>query len=295
MADEELDYNFDDDVSLDVDEKDAGGKKQEWLRMATKGQILRAAFVYFHSYDSNAVAAALKTAKKDGKTLTRDEVQAVASKAMTAGLAKRAQDTKKSVDQLTDIDKLDLSIAHFKKIVAHYQEGLGYVVSRLGKDGADADAVWKRLPEPKTYFSTLLLLYPADGEGGLNKDALVAAIKDNKLKVIPWRFGTSIYDKIWKLNAGLRDNDLSLASQDIKLECKKPDFQEIDVSFAGGAVWQKNETLRGQVLTKALAMYDKLQPFREMTTDQLRAKLGLGGSAVEDVSSDNFQSMLDNV
>jgi hypothetical protein len=32
-----------------------------------------------------------------------------------------------------------------------------------------------------------------------------------------------------------------------------------------------------------------------MTTDQLRSKLGLGGSATEDISADNFQDMLDSV
>jgi len=179
---------------------------------------------------------------------------------------------------------------------AHYQDGFGFALSRLGKDGPEADAVWKRLPEPKPYFSTLLLIYPTDEQGNLNKDAFVGQAKDGTFKLVPWRFGNKTYEEIWKLNDGLRENTLSLGSQDIKLECKDPKYQNISVSFAGAALWQKNDTIRQQVLAKAIGMYgDKLMPFREMTTDQLRAKLGLGGSAAQDVSSEDFNTMLENV
>jgi hypothetical protein len=284
-------YDLEGEVSLDSDEKNIGGKKQDWLKMTVKGQTIRGAFVYFHTYDTNAVRNAVKAAKKSGKSLSREEILQIAK----TSLAKRAEELGKKVDEISDIDKLDTSMAQFKVMKAHYQEGLGFVVSRLGKDGAEADAIWKRLPEAKTYFTTLLLIYPTDSEGAINKEALAKQIKENKLKLIPWRFSTRIYEDIWKLNDGLRENNLSLAAQDIKLECKEPQFANIAVSFAGGAVWQKNEQLKKSVLQSAANMYEKLVPFREMTTDQLRAKLGLGGSASDDVSADNFQDMLDQV
>ena len=113
--------------------------------------------------------------------------------------------------------------------------------------------------------------------------------------MMPWRFGNNVYEEIWKLNDGLRENTMTLASQDIKLECKEPKYQNIKISFVGKALWQTHDGMKQSILTKALGMYDKLLPFREMTTDQLRAKLGLGGSAVQDVSSDNFQDLLDIV
>lgn len=284
-------YDFEEDVALDPDEKDVGGTKQEWLKMTKKGQVIRCAFVYFHTCDKNAVRAAVKAARKGGKKMTREEITGVANQALT----KRAEELKKSVDQLSPIDKLDIAVAHFKAMKAHYQEGLGYTISRLGKDGAEADAVWKRLSEPKTYFSTLLLLYPTNNEGALDKASLAEQIKSGKLELAPWRFSSRVYDDIWKLNDGLRENNLSLASQDIKLECKETQYQNISVSFAGAALWQKNDTFKTHVLTSAAKMYEKLIPFREMTTDQLRAKLGLGGSATEDISADSFQDMLDQV
>jgi hypothetical protein len=280
------DYSFDDEVSLDVDEKNAGGSKQEWLKM-TKGQVLRCAFVYFHTYDANAVRAA----KKENRTLESEKIAAVAKDA----LVRRAAELHKSVDQLTVIDKLDPSTVNFKAMKVHYQDGLGYVLSRLGKDGPEADLIWKRLTEPKTYFSTLLLIYPTDSEGNLEKEGLASQIKNKKLKMMPWRFGSPIYDDIWKLNDGLRKNKLALASQDIKLECTDAQYQKIKVSSDGPSIWPRNEMLKEAVLTTAYSFYDKLSPFREVSTTQLKEKLGLTGSAVQDVSVDNMQDLIDQV
>jgi hypothetical protein len=291
MSDENFDYDLEGDVTLDVDEKNAGGDKEDWLKLTAKNQILRVSFVYFHTYDHNAVSAATKAAKKAGKSLPKEEIVAIARKAITA----RATELNKSPEQLTVTDKLDIKVAHFKSLKAHYQDGFGYAVSRLGKDGPEADAVWKRLPDPKPYFTTLLLVYPTNEQGVVLKEEFAAQVKEGRIKLMRWRFSNNVYEGIWKLNDGLRENTMSLASQDIKLECKEPKYQNIQVSFVGKALWQMHEGMKQMVLSKAVGWYDKLIPFREMTTDQLRAKLGMGGSAVADVSSDNFQDLLDNV
>jgi hypothetical protein len=277
---------FDDDVSLDADGKKFFGPRTEWLKM-TKGQILRAAFLYFHTTDVNAVSAARGEAKKEKKTLTTDEMKAVANKALEA----KATELSKSIDQLTAVEKLDLSTVHFKKMYAHYQQGLGFVLSRLGKDGPDADNVWKKLPESKLYFTTLLLVYPTTQDGDLDKEGL----KSGNWKIIPWRFGKNAYEEIWNQNEGLRSNGLSIATQDLKLECKDQQYQNIKVSFIGKALWQQNEKFKGVVLAKAVEQYTKLVPFRELTTAQLREKLGIGGGAVQDVSGEDLSGLLDNV
>lgn len=289
---DEFDYDLDSDVSLAEDEKNVGGTTTDDFKMTHKGQLARVAFVYFHTVDANAVRAAVKAGRVAGKQLSRDEIVEVAKKA----LAKRAETAGKPVDKLSAVDKLDLNVAHFKVMKAHYQDGIGFVLSRLGKDGSEADAVWKRLGDPRAYFSTLLLIYPTNSEGALNKEEFATQVKQGKLKLIRWRFGKKTHDSIWKQNDALRENGIVLASQDVKLECKEPKYQNIEVSAAGPAVWLKNETIKAAVLAQAVTQYDKLIPFREMTTDQLRAKLGLGGgSASDDVSADNFQDMLDQV
>jgi hypothetical protein len=180
---------------------------------------------------------------------------------------------------------------HFKRFQAHYQQGLGFVLSRLNRDGKEADAIWGKLPEPKKYFSTCIVIYPTDRKGEINKELLTT-----HWKVMPWRFGKQMFERFWKLDESLTTLGQSLATQDIKLECKDTGYQTIEANFAGPAIWQKSEKFRNVVLEKALDLYPKLIPFREMTTDQLRAKLGLGGSAVSDVSAGgDFADLLETV
>lgn len=279
---------MDEDVSLEPEDKaKVGSNNQEWLKM-TKGQVLLCAFLYFHTVDINAV----KALRKANKAATPEEIKAAATKALADRAAQLStEQNKKSVDQLTPDEKIDLSTVQFKSFKAHYQQGLGFMLSRLGKDGSEADAVWKKLPEPKQYFTTLLLIYPMTREGKLD----VEAIKQGQWRILPWRFGPGTYDEIWNLNDGLRGNQMSIANQDIRLECKDTTYQNMKVSFVGKASWQGSPGFRKMILTKAMEFYGKLVPFRDMSTDQLRAKLGLGGSPVQDVSGEDFTGLLDNV
>ena len=223
------------------------------------------------------------------ETLSAEQMKAVGRKAVQD----LATQLGKPVDQLAPADRLDLSEAKFKAMLAHYQQGLGFVLSRLGKDGAEADSVWKKLEAPKQYFSTVLLVYPTNAKGEITDTEKARLSTD--WRIIPWRFSKQQFEAIWKLNAGLRENNLSLATQDIKLECKDDKYQKIEVGFAGSAIWQKNPKFKGIVLAKAMEFYDKLLPFREMTTDQLRSKLGLGGGVTMDVGPSDFDDALANV
>lgn len=278
------------DIGLDDDGKKFVQNRDEWLKMTQKGQGLRAAFLYFHTVDKNAVMAAMEDAKKRGEKLTPEQQRAVAKQALEA----KASQLGKPVSELTATDRLDLTEVRMKKFSGSYQQGLGYVINRLGKDGPEADAIWKKIAEPRLYFSTLLIVYPTNQSGDITDNEKNRLTTD--YRIIPWRFGKQTYDAIWKLNAGLKSNGMGIHSQDIKLECKDPTYQNITVSFVGAALWQRNPKFRDIVLAKALPFYDRLIPFREMTTDQLRAKLGMGGPAGVDVSApSDFGDLLDQV
>jgi len=287
---------FDNDVGLGEEDKPTYNDREEWLKM-NKGQVIRASFIYFHPVDVVAVQRATKAAKEKGEKLTPEQAKLVAAKA----LEERAKTLGKSVEHLTEVDKLYLDEVKFKKMNFHYQNGLGMVLSRLGMDGPEGDAVWKRLEAPQINYSTLLVVYPTDRKGELSKAQFADWSRDPT--VIPWRFGPKRYENIYKLNAGLRENSMGLHTQDLKLECdpkKEEKFQNIEVSFVGKAIWRQNPKIQQIVLEKAIPLYSKLVPFRAMTTDQLRAKLGMGGSSVSDVaaggtSGGDFTDLLDQV
>lgn len=273
---------FDEDVGLgSEDRKYAKSNREEWFK-GEKGRSYRVAMLYFHPLDIS-ITKALKA--KNG-SVTREQV----TEAMAKVLAKRCEGGK-TVDQLAPHDKLDLTNVRFKKVEAHYKDGVGFVLSRLGKDGADADTVWKMLGDMKRYFTTVLLVYPTNKEGEVIKEQLA-----HNWSVIPWRFGNKVFERLLQVGDGLRANDLSIASQDLMLKCSNADYQNFDIDGAGKSLWRMNEKFQSQVLEKAMSLYDKLVPFREISTADLRIKLGLSsGNAGEDISDSGFEGLLDQV
>ena len=278
------DYDsMDDDIGLDPEDRaTVRSGKAEWYR-AEKGRVDRASFLYFNNIDVTAI----RRAKKANASITKDEMTAVGQKALVA----RAAELHKSVSELTPVDRLNLNDVRFKKVTAHYQEGLGYVVSRLGLDGPEYDAVWRTLPEPKQYYTTLLLVYPTTRDGSIIKDSLLTG-----WKLLPWRFSPERYQQIYKRNVSLVENGITLASQDITIECKDTNFQNVSVDGAGPALYRKSDKFKDVVLTAALSLYDKLNPFREMTSTDLKIKLNMAsGGAVSNVSTEDYGDLLDKV
>lgn len=279
---EELD-NYDDDVGLtSEDKKHAKNDQAEWFK-GEKGTTYRVSLVYFHPLE----IAAARSFKKNNPNATREELVAAATKV----LASKAEKLGKSVDQLTEVDKLDISNVRFKKVSAHYKEGVGYCVSRLGLDGPEGDVAWKMMGDVKSYFTTVLLIYPTNKEGEVIKEQLAHA-----WTVKPWRIGKKVYGRLLQVAEGLKSNDLSIANQDLSLKCTNTDFQNFEIDGAGKALWRQNDKFAGLVLEKAIKLYDKLVPFREISTADLRIKLGLNsGNTGEDVSTDDYGDLLANV
>lgn len=270
------------------DKKHAKTNDLEWFK-GEKGVSYRVSLVYF---DPLVVSSALKlrafTKAKGQAPPTKEQLIEVAKKA----LAKRAEELNKPVDQLQDYEKLDLSQTQFKKIMAHYKEGVGFVVSRLGKDGAQADEVWRMLGDQKPYFCTVLLVYPANRQGELDKANLLT-----NWKVMPWRISSKVYGQFHGQASSLRNNDLSIADQDLIITCTNSEYQNFEkMEGAGKALWRKNPEFQGKILAKAHTLYDKLKPFRELSTADLRIKLGVQtDNPGENVSTDDMEDLLNNV
>lgn len=278
--------DFEGDVGLgEADRKHAKSNQLEWFK-GEKGRSYRVAFMYFHPLEY-ALAAALKA--KDPK-ISKEDLAETVKKALT----KRAEDRGKSLDQLAPYERLDTSNVRFRRVQAHYKEGVGFVVSRLGKDGPEADQVWKTMGDVKNYFTTVLLVYPTSKDGSVEKDRLTNL---GAYSTVPWRFGNKVYETLHQRSSSLRENSLSIATQDLLLKCTNTDYQNFDVDVAGPSIWSRNKDLQAGLLARAVELYDKLDPFRELSTADLKIKLGIGGSTGTDagVSDDEFSNLLDQV
>lgn len=268
MSEEMLYEEDDSSFGLSSDQaKSQIGPKNEWLKF-TKGQVIRAALVYFHTVDRVAVSRHREknpADRKNNEVLTR-----VGKEALAAHMKKLGKTT------LAPWERLDITEAQFLGFRYHYVKEMGYFNSRLGKDGPDADAVWKKIEEPKQGYSTLLLIYPTDSKG----DVKLATEQDKmhlatNWSLKPWRFGKGTFEELLKQHQGLLENGISIAAQDLKIECQDTQYQRTKVTFVGKCLWQQIPSFRQAVLEAAMPMYDDLKPFRDMTTDQLREKLGL--------------------
>jgi len=288
MSDEFEDFeDFEDDVGLDEeDKKYAKTDRKAWFK-GEKGAVYRVGLMYFHPL----AIAVMRAAKKKKPDITREELEKVGQ----AALAKRAEALGKPADQLQDHEKLNLDTAKFHRVDAHFKEGFGFCVSRLGMDGADMDAIWAMMGDKKSYFCTTLLLYPVNREGEVNKEMLKAGNFDTK----PWRFSGKVYGQLHKVAAGLRSNDLSIATQDLTLTCTNTDFQNFDIQPSGKALWRRIASLQAVALPKVVAQYEEMRkPFRELSSADLASKLNVsvgGGSQGTDVDADEFDELLDQV
>lgn len=273
--------DYEGDVGLGAEDKHFARSNQlEWFK-GDKGKTYRAGLVYFHPLDVALVRAARKKDPNIGSAQLKDLV--------SEHLGKRASELGKEVSALAPYEKLDTSNVRFKRIEAHFKEGFGYVVSRLGLDGPEADVVWKMLGDQKNYFSTVLVLYPTTPDGDLIKDQVGQSV------VKPWRFSTKVYERLHQVANGLRQNDLHISAQDLSLKCTNQDYQNFDIDAAGKSLWRLKPEFAYKILAKAYPLYEKLIPFREMSTADLKIKLGLSSGAASETGEDDFEGLLENV
>lgn len=296
------DFNYDgyeDDVDLHISNKPSSNRVDRFKGESKK--VYRVALLYFHPLPVTIRRAFARKAKKDGTEVDMAAVKDMVGKAFE----KRAADLGKSAGDLDEWEKLDLSVAQFKTYSSYYHEDVGTVVSRLGKDGAEADKVWRLLGEPRTYYSTIALFYPLDASGNLDVKNIE---RDGYVKL--WRFGKGTFTTLFAKDQMLQEYNQSLANSDLKLECKSAQFQTFDIDPAGASMWLKSPKLKAKFLPMAYALYDKLVDARELSTADVKRKLAEagntpeesggrsgagGGPAKGDVTEDEIEDLLQNV
>lgn len=271
----------DDDVDLSPENKPPSNRLERFK--GEKDKTYRVSLLYFHTIEQSIISRARRKAKKDGGKLDKEAVKAAIQKT----LSQRAEQLGKKVDELEDHEKLDLKRAQFKKHVVQFLKleggGGGAFISRLGKDGPEADRVWNQLDEARTYYYTVILIYPMQRDGKVDMEKIV---RDAELK--PWRFSNGMFRTLIDKNDMLKNIGAgsSLATCDLKLTCKNAQYQQFDVDPAGESLWIKSDKVRNEFLPMAVKMYDRMVDARPISTAELKEKLGLGGDSGEDVSDD---------
>jgi hypothetical protein len=278
--------DLDEDIGFgDEDKGKVNSNQQDWYK-GEKGRTDRVALVYFNSHEVTGLRKAVRQ-KPDLTEAQRNELVQKIRGAM-------AEKLKKSPDQLDQVDLLDTSEARVKTVTASFKKDLGYVAWPKTLTPEEMK-VWNKVGEKRDYVVTLLLIYPTDREGEVDKDSL-----GKKWQIKPWRFSPDKYDVLRKINRGLQEGGGTLSGIDLHMSCTDTNYQKITITQAGPAIYLRNEPFKRRILEKAVTLYSKLSPFREMSTDELREKLGLpggGGTAApgSDISNEDFSNVLGNV
>lgn len=286
-------FDFESDLEQDLDDSNIGlgdedkhkvGGKAEWYK-GEKGRTDRVALVYFNTIMASAVRKAIR---KD-EALANDK--AAQKKIAMEAVKNRAEALKKTVDQLADVDLLDLSEARFRVAGVTFKENVGY--SEWPRDlSSEERKVWEKFGEKKDYVFSVLVIYPTNREGELDRDRL----KDPKnYRLVPWRFAGDKYDMLRKINRGLSESDMSISDYDLYITCTDSGYQKLTITQAGPCVYRKSDRLQQLLLGQAVKLYDQLK-MRQMTTDELREKLGLGGGAsAEADTGEDYSNILSGV
>jgi hypothetical protein len=284
------DFNYDDynsDVDLDPTNRPSSNRIERFK--GETGKTYRVALLYFHPLQVTIKKSFDRKAVRDGTPFDTNSFKETLAKA----LAKRAADLETTVGALEEWQKLDWSNAQFKKYNSHYHADVGTVLSRLGKDGPEADKIWKQAGDAREYYSTVGLFYPLDAQQ--NVDAKNIA-RDAYVKL--WRFSKGTFGALISKNEMLGSYNQSLANSDLKLTCKAAQYQTFDIDPAGTALWLKSPTIRDKFLPQAYELYNKLIDAREMSTAELRDKLVSatgGGDSGSDIPEDEIADLLQNV
>jgi hypothetical protein len=279
-----------DSVGLGDEDKGRVGKQMDWYK-GEKGRTDRIAIIYFDRIDASSLRKALRSGQ--GKSLSSDEKKAVALNARKAVAEKLG----KSLDQLTEVDLLDLSEPRFKVFSASYKKEVGYV-QWPAKLTPEEEKIWRKAGEKRDYITTLILQYPTERDGDVDKERLKSDFTSGRARILPWRFSADKYAQIRKVNKTQLENGGSVASVDLAISCQDTGFQKLEIHASGACLYHKNDRYRQQVLEQAVPMYEKLNPFRQMTTDELREKLGMSGGGSSGGGADvgdDFQNVLGNL
>lgn len=264
----DIDFELDVNATLGLDDEDAKliRTRQEWYK-GEKGRTERVALVHFNNLRTVVTREVLR---KNPEATLEDRRGAIAR-----AKAVLAQKLGKSPNDLTAAEQLDTRDARFKFCNAAYHKDIGFV-EVPHELSLKEQAVWRRLGDPRTHIYTLLLVYRGDRDGEVEPEFAARG-----WRVAPWRFSTGYLDVLRRIDKGLKESGSCVANYDLLLTCTDTQYQKLTITLAGAALYRKDPAFQRAVLEAAAAEGTRLKPFRQLTTDELREKLGLPAAEAE--------------
>lgn len=249
----------------------------ERFKQDRSGHTDRISLICFKTFAESVIAA--KTREK-GSPLTDDEKGDLIKKID----AKLADNLKKKVEELTEVDRLDIKNPRFSFAYTHYQDGVGSIRC-LGKwQGSTLvtpGLCCRKMGDAGQQVATILLRYPVTSEGQVDPDLLK---KRQYTNVEVWRMSAKKFKQVEGVYIDARANNIPVIDMKVTLD-GDPKFQKQRIENGLTAFWAREDCdpeIRSWVLDQGLRAYKHVSKELgfAMSAEKLAEKLGGASGAL---------------
>lgn len=252
----------------------------EAFKQSRSGEVSRVSIIAFKKFHDVVIAA--KT-RENGKPLTDKEKAELIEKIDK----KLADQLKKSVEDLTEVDRLDIKSPRFSMAMTHFGEGVG-TIRCLGEYTHSGDGVilskpglcCRKFGDADQKIGTVIMTYPVDDNGQVDGDLLTAHKYTN---FWIWSLNAKKFKRVDSTYRDAREDKKPIIDLKVTLD-GDPKFQRQLIEQGGTAYWAREDTdpaLRTWVLEQGLRSWKYVSNNLgfEISAEKLAEKLGMGGGS----------------
>jgi len=270
MSNEIVEFGFD-------DAKIIKNNAVDFFKQSKPGEKTRVSIVSFKKFSDVILAA---KARDKGAALSDAEKAEFISK-IDHNLATQLG---KTVEQLTEVDRLDIKQPRFGFAFTHYRDGVGSIRCHSEYEGSNvtkAELCCKKLGDADQTVGSIVMTYPV--KDGMTVDEELLAQK-KYVNFYIWRMSSKKFNKLKEAYAEAKADDRHTLDLIVTLD-GDPKYQKQQIVPGSNAVWARgamNADTRQWVLDQGLRMWKHVPNSLgfDMKMDKLAEKLGQGGAAL---------------
>ena len=264
------------------------------FKLSKDGERARIAVISFKKFHDSVISLKSKERMATGGTALSDEEKAD----MIAKIDKKlAENLKKDVKDLTEVDRLDIKVPRFQFAWTHFDKNEGGVGTIRCLSKYDGNTLIKpelccdKFGDAEQTVATVVMKYPIDGDCQVELDIF----KMKKMTEISvWRMSSK---KFKNLESTYKDafNDKRFCI-DLRVKLTgDPKYKNLSIENAGGATFAREDmdpVIRNWVLDQGLRAWKHVANNLgfEMTKDKLAERLSGAKSASASISAEAEQA-----
>ena len=247
------------------------------FKQTRPGEVSRISVVSFKKFHDVVLAS---KAREKGSALTDAEKTELITKIDS----KLAEQLKKEVSQLTEVDRLDIKHPRFSFAYTHYKDGVGTIrcLSKF-ENGVcvKPEVCCDKIGDADQTVATVVMTYPMDRDEQVDEDLL----KQKKYTgIYVYKMSSKKFKKLESAYLDARNDKRLVVDLKVTLD-GDPKYQKQNIAAGPNAIWARDgmdPALRSWVLDQGLRAWKHVQNSLgfEMQKDKLIERLGqAGGSA----------------